>query len=158
MVSHLTGWSTTPKKLSPQNEDAQLKIFQTFFLVQYPHYLRRQEMIVSSFIAQFFILMARLQVMPCCTFPNKYILNDDSIPIDRTNQKEMRREVQIKTITNLKLFQISDYNLFGFTYKIVMLNRTQPILALVQIFILIFKAWQYFKEEGRRSLRFEELL
>ena len=31
MVSHLTGWSTTPKKLSPQNEDAQLKIFQTFF-------------------------------------------------------------------------------------------------------------------------------
>ena len=33
MVSHLTGWSTTPKKLSPQNEDAQLKIFQTFFLV-----------------------------------------------------------------------------------------------------------------------------
>ena len=36
MVSHLTGWSTTPKKLSPQNEDAQLKIFQTFFWCSTP--------------------------------------------------------------------------------------------------------------------------
>ena len=60
--------------------------------------------------------MARLQVMPCCTFPNKYILNDDSNRQNKSKGDDAKRgpnkdDNKPKTISDFRLQFVSISNL-----------------------------------------------